>query len=264
MRWLIASFMLCVACSQAPEAAPSSAAPPPPPTVLHYSVVKQFPHDPECYTQGLTFDGGKLFESGGQYGRSSLREVELDTGKLKRNHIVPAEFFAEGMTIVGDKIYQLTYKEGQCLVYDKAKFDVVKSFRYEGEGWGLTYDGKNLLMSDGSAEIRVLDPETFKELKRIQVTDGGNPVQLLNELEFVDGVLYANIYLTDRIARIDPTTGRVTGWLDLAGILDRNKLPATSKAEVLNGIAYEPSAKRLFVTGKYWPTLFEIKLVDQP
>lgn len=259
-RLLLVAAMLFMACSP-PAAAPAR---PKPPVRLDYKVVKEYPHDPDCYTQGLTFDQGKLFESGGQYGQSSLREVDLETGKPVRTHLVPAELFAEGMAIVGDKIYQLTYKEGQCLVYDKNKFEVLESFRYQGEGWGLTYDGQHLWMSDGSADLRLLDPANFKEIKRVTVTDQGQPVRLLNELEWVDGVLYANIYLTDRIARIDPATGAVTGWLDLAGILDRNDLPAQSRAEVLNGIAYEPTRHRLFVTGKYWPTLFEISLSESP
>lgn len=254
--WFLAG-LLFLACS--PAAAPAK-----PPAALEYQVVKEFPHDPDVYTQGLTFEEGALFESGGQYGASSLREVELETGKVKRNQSVPAEFFAEGMTILGDKIFLLTYKEGQCLVYDKSKLEVVNSFRYQGEGWGLTDDGQHLWMSDGTDQLRILDPETFKELDRIQVTDRGQPVPQLNELEWVDGALYANVYFTDKIARIDPVSGRVTGWLDLAGILDRARLPPRARAEVLNGIAYEPTSKRLFVTGKYWPTLFELKVTERP
>lgn len=261
-RWtLCGAVLLLVACSPAPQ---TQAAPIKPPEELHYRVLQKFPHDPTCYTQGLTFDEGRLYESGGQYGRSSLREVELETGKLKRSKVVPADYFAEGMAVVGDKIYQLTYREGLCLVYDKARLEVLKSFRYQGEGWGLTYDGHHLWMSDGTDEIRVLIPDTFQEISRIRVIDQGKPVKLINELEWVDGMLYANIYLTDRIARIDPATGQVTGWLELGGILDRNQLPKDSQAEVLNGIAYEPNSKRLFVTGKYWPTLFEIELTKQP
>ncbi len=252
---LVATVVL--ACQ--PAAAPAS-----PPIRLGYKVVAEYPHDPGAYTQGLTFDEGRLYESVGQYGKSGLREVDLETGKLKRNHLLPAELFGEGMAIIGSRIFQLTWREGMGLVYDKERFEVTGSFQYSGEGWGLTSEGQRLLMSDGSSQLRWLDAQTLREVGRLQVTDQGRPLERLNELEFVQGQVLANVYMTDFIARIDPASGRVTGWLDLTGLLKRDQLEPGSQAEVLNGIAYEPASKRLFVTGKYWPKLFEIEVTAKP
>ncbi|HEY1127842.1 MAG TPA: glutaminyl-peptide cyclotransferase [Roseateles sp.] len=226
------------------------------PPVQGYKVVNSYPHDPDAFTQGLFFHDGFLYESTGLRGRSSIRKVDLATGRVLQAVELPGEFFGEGITMWGDRLIGITWQEQTAFVLDLKTFKLWRKFNYAGEGWGITHDGRELIMSDGTAELRFLDPLTFKELRRVRVTASGRPVDLLNELEWVDGEVYANVWQTDRIARINPKTGQVTGWIDLTGLL-----PQRSGADdVLNGIAYDAKARRLFVTGKLWPKLFEIQL----
>jgi len=231
------------------------------PALYRYEVVAVYPHDPTAFTQGLLFDEGSLYEGTGLYGASTLRRVELATGKVEQQIELTDQFFGEGITIVGDRLYQLTWREGRGFIYNKASFALEAEFSYPTEGWGLTYDGQALLMSDGSAQLLRLDPTTLALLSTINVQDAQGPVVRLNELEYINGVIYANIWQTDRIAQIDPATGHVIGWIDLTGLLpDADR---TSSTDVLNGIAYLPTEDRLFVTGKKWPKLFEIRLIAQ-
>jgi glutaminyl-peptide cyclotransferase len=229
--------------------------------VYTYEIRNTYPHDRAAFTQGLIFRDGFLWESTGQYGSSSLRQVELTTGKVLKSVPVAREFFAEGMTIFGGKVYQLTWQEKRAFVYDAKDFRRIGEFKYEGEGWGLTHDGESLVMSDGTSTLRFLDPETFVVRRTVRVVDASRPVDQLNELEYVRGELFANVWQTDRVARIDPRTGRVTGWIDLSGLL--RPADARGDEDVLNGIAYDEQADRLFVTGKLWPKLFEIRLIKK-
>ncbi len=241
--------------------------PPAPPTagsgatpVDTYRVVQTYPHDPTAFTQGLIFVDGALYEGTGLNGQSSLRRVELETGRVLQQRDLAPEYFGEGITLFGDRIFQLTWQSHVGFVYDRTSFAPVGTFSYPTEGWGLTHDGRRLIMSDGTATLRFLDPATLRETGSVEVRDEHGPVLRLNELEYVEGEILANVWQTDRIARIDPATGRVTGWIDLTGLK-----PATDRPiDVLNGIAYDPATKRLFVTGKYWPSLFEIQVVPAP
>jgi glutamine cyclotransferase len=230
------------------------------PVPVHsFEVVAEYPHDPEAFTQGLVFYEGDLFEGTGLYGHSSVRHVDLETGAVNRQVDLEARYFGEGITLWNDRILQITWKEQQGFVYDRDTFERTGEFTYTTEGWGLTHDGHQLYMSDGTATITLRDPDTLASTGTIQVHDGGVPVRNLNELEYVGGELYANLWLTDRIAIIDPATGQVQAYVDLAGLLD----PADRgpDADVLNGIAYDSAGNRLFVTGKKWPKVFEIRLV---
>ena len=224
-----------------------------------YRVVHAYPHDANAFTQGLIFIDGALYESTGLYGRSSLRKVSLADGLVVKQHDVPAEFFAEGLTNWGNTLVQLTWKTQKGFVYDRSNFRLLRTFAYAGEGWGLTQDGTHLILSDGSPALRFLDPKTFREVKRISVSDDGKPVSELNELEYINGEIFANIWQTNRIARISPATGKVLGWIDLTGLLPGDD---ARQADVLNGIAYDHRQKRLFVTGKLWPRLFEIQILS--
>ncbi len=223
-----------------------------------YDVVASYPHDPAAFTQGLDWHEGTLYESTGINGQSSLREVDLATGEVRRRIAIPSEHFGEGMTIVGDRVVLLTWRSRVGFVYGLADFGLQREFAYEGEGWGLTHDGQALIMSDGTHRIRFLDPETFATTRCIGVFDGARPLVNLNELEYVRGEIWANVWQTDRIARIDPASGALLGWVDLTGLLPAEE--RTPSADVLNGIAYDPEADRLFVTGKRWPKLYEIRL----
>ena len=223
--------------------------------VARYEVVRSYPHDPDAFTQGLVFADGILYEGTGQNGKSTLRQVRLENGEVLKLHKLEDRYFGEGIALVGNSIVQLTWQSQVGFVYDKNTFQRTKTFTYTGEGWGLTYDGARLIMSDGTASLRFLDPVTLKETGRLLVRDGARPVLHLNELEIVKGEIFANVWTTDRIARISPKTGMVTGWIDLTGILS----PRTG-TDVLNGIAYDAAKDRLFVTGKLWPRLFEIRL----
>jgi glutamine cyclotransferase len=223
-----------------------------------YQVVNIWPHDPNAFTQGLIFVDGKLFESTGQEGRSSLRNVDLQTGKVLKNVEVPPPYFAEGITSLNGKIYQLTWQHQLGFIYDAQKLERIGEFNYEGEGWGLTNDGRSLILSDGSNRLRFIDPDSFRVTKTIAVLDGKMPVNQLNELEYVQGEIYANIWHDQRIVTIDPQNGRVTGWIDLTGLLQPGDV--SDEEGVLNGVAYDQASGRLFVTGKLWPRLFEIKV----
>jgi len=229
--------------------------------VYTYRVVNSYPHDRYAFTQGLVFEDGFLYEGTGRYGNSSLRKVDLETGQVLALRELGADYFGEGITVFGDVIDQLTWKSNTGFVYDRDSFDLLRTFAYPGRGWGLTHDGECLIMSDGTSTVRFLDPDTYEETGRIEVTDEDVPVTNLNELEYVNGEIFANVWFTDFIARIDPDTGRVVGWIDLTGLLgDEYRTPG---ADVLNGIAYDAGGDRLFVTGKLWPRLFEIELVPE-
>ncbi|HDQ05281.1 MAG TPA: glutaminyl-peptide cyclotransferase [Candidatus Bathyarchaeota archaeon] len=227
----------------------------------HYThnVVNVYPHDESAFTQGLVFEDGFLYEGTGLYGQSTLRRVELETGNVTQLHSLADNFFGEGITIFEDRIIQLTWKSGKGFVYDKSSFDLLQEFEYPtDEGWGITHDGNRLIMSDGTATLYFLDPETFQTIGQVEVYDE-EPVMLLNELEYVNGRVYANIWKKDQIAIINPETGNVTGWIDLSGINESEK----TAENVLNGIAYDQNGDRLFVTGKRWSKLFEIELVPK-
>ena len=221
-------------------------------------IVRSYPHDPQAFTQGLLFDGGFLYESTGQKGFSSVRKVELETGAVLRINRLAPSFFGEGLALFGDKLIQLTWLNGKGFIYDKDTFRLLGDFAFEPEGWGLTQDGRRLILSDGTPELRFLDPSTFKETGRLTVTDGDRPVMNLNELEFVRGEILANIWMKSVIARIDPATGRVKAWLDLVPLVRENSGGDTDA--VLNGIAYDAKGDRLFVTGKLWPKLYEVRI----
>jgi glutaminyl-peptide cyclotransferase len=237
-------------------AAPATAAP-----VFSYKIVRDYPHDPNAFTQGLEYRDGFLYEGTGLNGRSSLRKERLETGQVLERVDIAPEYFGEGITVLGAEIFQLTWQSHTGFVYGRASFHVQRRFSYPGEGWGLTNDGRKIYMSDGSAAIRVLDPRTLTEKRRIQVRDGGAPVTELNELEWVEGEILANVWQTDRIARISPATGQIAGWIDCSGMLP--SVFRTSSDAVLNGIAYDARTKRLFVTGKLWPRLYQIQIVPR-
>jgi len=227
--------------------------------VYTFRVVHSYPHDPQAFTQGLEYRDGFLYEGTGLNGRSTLRKEELETGRVLKETDVPQQYFGEGITVLGDRIVQLTWQSQTGFIYDRESFALRKTFAYVGEGWGLTHDAKHVYMSDGSAQIRVLNPETLEEERRITVNDDGQPIERLNELEVVGDEIYANVWGSDRIVRFSPADGHVTGWIDLTGLLPRSD--RTTETDVLNGIAYDARGHRLFVTGKLWPKLFEIRLV---
>jgi len=229
--------------------------------VYTYKVVNTYPHDPRAFTQGLVYRDGVLYESTGLRGRSSLRRVELESGRvLEKRPLLPA-FFAEGIAVLDDRIFQLTWTSGVGFVYDRESMKLSREFRYGIEGWGMTHDGKNLVVSDGSEYLYYWDPESFQQTKRLTVLDGHTRVKNLNELEYIDGEIFANVWMSEKIARISPETGRVLAWIDLSGLLP----PALrhGSEDVLNGIAYDKKGRRLFVTGKLWPKLFEIELIPK-
>jgi glutamine cyclotransferase len=230
------------------------------PVVYTYKVVHTYPHDRNAFTQGLVFENSVLYEGTGLRGRSTLRRVELETGNILQMHELPAQFFGEGVTLYGNKIIQLTWQSNVGFVCDKDSFELLQEFHYPTEGWGITHDGKRFIMSDGTSILHFLDPETLEEISRVEVYDNHGPVTRLNELEYVQGEIYANIWQTDRIARIVPQTGQVIGWIDLKGLLSAED--RSEPVDVLNGIAYDAKNDRLFVTGKLWPKLFEIELVS--
>lgn len=229
--------------------------------VAHVEIVNVFPHDPEAFCQGLIYADGRLYEGTGQYGQSSLREVELETGRVLRKIDLDERIFGEGITLWGDSIVQLTWRERRAYAFDRETFAHRQTFRYPGEGWGLTHDGTHLIMSDGSSTLRFLDPQTFREVRRINVREGRRRVDNLNELEYVRGEIYANVWYEDTIVRISPEDGRVLGRLDLSRLWPARQRP--SREYVLNGIAYDAENDRLFVTGKNWPRLFEIRIVGR-
>lgn len=244
-----------------------------------YKVVNAYPHDPVAFTQGLLYHDGWLYEGTGLHGASSLRKVELHTGRVLERRDLPEKYFGEGIAICGNRIIQLTYQSNTGFIYD-LNLQPVGSFSYPTEGWGLTCDGSHLILSDGTAMLRWLDAKTFRIVRTVTVTDSGTPVTHLNELEYVNGEIFANIWKTDTLARISPDSGEVTGWIDLGRLAklaqaasSTQTTPAGGKSnfqpvpaaavDVLNGIAYDPQGDRLFVTGKFWPALFEIRLVKK-
>lgn len=227
--------------------------------VYTYQILNTYPHDQSAFTEGLVFEDGVLYEGTGLYKYSNLRRVELETGKILQIRELSNQYFGEGITIYGDKIIQLTWKSHLGFVYDKYNFKLLQEFNYPTEGWGITYDGDFLIMSDGTSTLHFLDPETFEEMSQIEVYENDIPVTKINELEYVQGEIFANIWLTERIARINPLTGQVIGWIDLKGILSPEDY--SEKVDVLNGIAYDAKNNRLWVTGKFWPKLFEIELI---
>ena len=228
--------------------------------VYSYEVVNVYPHDPAAFTEGLFFRDGYLYESTGMNGASSIRKVELKSGRVVQQRDLPSTIFGEGIVDWKNELISVTWKTQEGYVFDIDTFDFKRKFNYPGEGWGMTHNDKNLLLSDGTPSIRVLDPQTLRQTAAIHVTAQGKPVDQLNELEWVKGQIYANIWQTNRIARIDPKTGKVTAWIDLSGLLSHSDR-AFDRVDVLNGIAYDAKGDRLFVTGKYWPNLFEIRLV---
>ena len=223
-----------------------------------YQIVNIWPHDSNAFTQGLILVDGKLLESTGQEGSSSLRSVELETGKVLKKVDVPPPYFAEGIAMLNGKVYQLTWQHSVGFIYDLQTLERAGQFDYQGEGWGLTTDGQSLIISDGSNKLKFLDPASFRVTKTISVVDGAQPVNQLNELEFVKGEIYANVWHSDRVAVIDPQTGRVKAWIDLTGLMPEGEL--LDEEAVLNGIAYDQANDKFYVTGKLWPRLFEIKV----
>jgi glutamine cyclotransferase len=224
-------------------------------------VIHVYPHDRSAYTQGLEYHDGLLYEGTGIRGRSTLRVVELETGRIIRQIHLAAQYFGEGVTVLGGRVVELTWQSHIGFVYGESVFQLLRQFTYEGEGWGLTNDGRHIYMSDGTSQIRVWDPVTLAETRRVTVHDGQRQIELLNELEYIHGEIYANVYQTNRIVRISPVDGRVLGWIDAANLLD--EADYAEPVDVLNGIAYDAAHNRLFITGKLWPKLFEIQLVPK-
>lgn len=260
---IVAAFLAAATQSAAPatqrrQVQPATAVAPAP--VHGFSVVKSYPHDREAFTQGLEYVDGALYESTGLNGRSGIRKVNLATGEVMQVQPLDSTYFGEGITVWKNRIVQLTWQHGLGFVYDRQTFKQQGTFKYTGEGWGLTHDGTRIIMSDGSdsGTLRLLDPESLRQLGTIVVKDNGRPVARLNELEFVKGEIFANVWQSERIAMIAPSTGRVAGWVDLHGLLDPRE---AAGVDVLNGIAYDAKGDRLFVTGKLWPRIFEIKIV---
>lgn len=255
LGWVALAGTATVAATSAQGARPGSA------PVARYQVVNVFPHDRQAFTQGLVYLDGFLFEGTGLNGQSSIRKVRLESGEVVQIQKIDSQYFGEGIAVSGRSLAQLTWKGGVGFLYDRDSFRRTGSFTYAGEGWGLTFDGTRFIMSDGSSTLRFLNPATMKETGRLAVRDGSAPVEALNELEYVKGEIFANVWQTDRIARISPKTGKVTGWIDLKGLLDPRD--AAQGVDVLNGIAYDAAGDRLFVTGKWWPHVYQIEIVTR-
>lgn len=226
--------------------------------IYDYEITNIYPHDNTAFTEGLVCNGQNLYESTGRYGNSTLRQVDLGTGNILKLQKMPAEYFGEGITIWEDRIIQLTWRSMTGFVYDKQSFNLISNFHYPGEGWGITTDGQRLIMSDGTDTLHFLNPITFEDLGSIKVRNNNTPVSRLNELEYIKGKIYANVWMTNGIAIISLETGEVSGWIDLQGLVDREQ--RLNHIDVLNGIAYEKDRDRLLVTGKLWPELFEIEI----
>lgn len=264
VHWQIAILLFTLlagfaSCKRPPHNSEQAAPPGAEVPIYTFEVVASFPHDPAAYTQGLIYYNGALFESTGLQGFSSFRMVEIETGRVLKKVEVPQEYFAEGLTIFQGRVFQLTWQSRKGFIYDLGTFALTGEFSYDGEGWGLTHDHQFLIMSDGTHRLRFLNPASFKTERTISVFDGDRPVVNLNELEYIKGEIYANVWQTDRIVRLDPKTGSISGWIDLAGLLPpAGRSPNTDN--VLNGIAYDEAGDRLFVTGKRWPKLFQIRL----
>lgn len=225
-----------------------------------FRILNSYPHDSRAFTQGLLYHEGFLYESTGMHGQSSLRRVDLESGRVLQKKALGRQYFAEGLAVWQDRLIQLTWTSGKALVYDLQTLEHLHNFYYPGQGWGLTADAASLILSDGSDTLRFLDPQTFREVRRLQVTHAGQPVTQLNELEYVRGEILANLWHSDRIARIDPQSGRVLGWIDLSGLLPDHLQP-DDREGVLNGIAWDAVNDRLFVTGKLWPRMYQIEVL---
>ena len=251
-RGLLVSLLVAVALGSAPLAAKPG----------DFIVVARHPHDPRAFTQGLLMADGVLYESTGRYRQSSLRRVDVASGEVLARRKLPPELFGEGLALMGERLIQLTWREEQALVYRRDDLARLETIPYAGEGWGLASHGDQLVFSDGSATLRFLDPETFTPLRNLTVTDGGRPVERLNELEVIDGMIWANILGSDRIALIDPADGAVRRWLDLRTL--RGSGSAWRRARDLNGIAFDPASGHVYVTGKFWPVLYELRVRDVP
>ncbi|MGE4412901.1 MAG: glutaminyl-peptide cyclotransferase [Candidatus Caldatribacteriota bacterium] len=232
--------------------------------IFSYKIIDVFPHDPEAFTQGLVWEDGFLYEGTGLYGDSSLRKVDLETGKILQLYQLSDDFFGEGITIFKERIYQLTWKEQIGFIYDADSFQLLETFSYSHEGWGITHDEKYLIISDGSPVLHFVDPLTFQEVKQIKVHDQQTPVYRINELEYIKGKIFANIWQTDLIAIISPESGEVFAWVDLSDILENVNIKINQPIDVLNGIAYDSLNDRLFVTGKWWPVIFQIEIIERP
>ncbi len=229
--------------------------------VQSFTVVRTLPHDPNAFTQGLVYADGEFYESTGLHGESSLRRVEIATGKVLQRKTIDPQYFAEGLALVGDALVQLTWQHKIGFVYDRKSFSQRRTFPYQTEGWGIAYDAKSgLVMSDGTDQLFFLDPETYAITRTVRVTDAGRSVGQLNELEWIEGEVWANVWMTDRIARITPATGVISAWVDLTTLWPLTR--RTPSADVLNGIAYDPGGKRIFVTGKKWPQVYEIRVLS--
>jgi glutamine cyclotransferase len=253
LRHFLLAFLLAIAIAGAAKPLGSQ--------IQGYEIVHTYPHDPRAFTQGLLYVDGHLYESTGLRGQSSIRMLDLNTGRVLQKYDLPADYFGEGLTDWGSTLVQLTWQAHKGFVYDRFSFALLRTFSYDGEGWGLTHDDKQLIMSDGTSYLRFLDPKSFRETRRIHVTtENGQEIPDLNELEYVRGEIYANIWHSDRIARISPKTGKLLGWIDLNGLRDSST--TANPDAVLNGIAYDAKENRLFVTGKLWPKLYEIKVVS--
>ncbi|MCA1670176.1 MAG: glutaminyl-peptide cyclotransferase [Thermomicrobia bacterium] len=251
-------FLLLVIALLVPTSGVRAAIEPPTDT---FQILNRWPHDPAAYTEGLLYADGAFFESTGLNGASSLRKVDAETGRVIASLALDPAYFGEGLTLFNDELIQLTWQSHIGFVYDRSCFCLERTFAYDGEGWGLTHDDRFLIMSDGTENIRFLDPETFAVVRTISVTDHGQPLTNLNELEYINGEIYANLWLTDRIVRIDPASGAILGWIDLTGLLpDADRSPSVNE---LNGIAYDDATDRLFVTGKNWPAIFQIALMPE-
>ncbi|MEO6246413.1 MAG: glutaminyl-peptide cyclotransferase, partial [Opitutaceae bacterium] len=264
--FLLAAALALAACGRnAPERAPSVPPSPPlaagaeaktagAPVPYTFDVVTAWPHDRGAFTQGLVVRNGGFLESTGLNGQSTLREVDLKTGRVLKQVAIAAQYFGEGLAVIGDRAFVLTWQHGKGFVYDADTFRLEREFAYTGEGWGLTTDGTSLILSDGTARLRFLDPTTFAVTRTVEVTSEGKPVEHLNELEFIRGEVFANIWMENEILRIDPATGAVRGVIDCSGLLPRAEIRPDT--DVLNGIAYDPATDRLFLTGKRWPKIY--------
>jgi glutamine cyclotransferase len=257
LKWLAAGVLAAAAVAVATWAQLGTSRVP---ATAGFKVVAVYPHDPAAFTQGLAIEAGQLYEGTGQYGASSVRRVDLTSGRPEKQRALGPRYFGEGIAILDGLLYQLTWQNGVVVVYDLETFEVERTVEYSGEGWGLTHDGDELIMSDGSATIRFRDPDTFAVTREIEVRHDGVPLTRLNELEYVEGEIWANIWYDDRIARISPADGKVLGFIDLATLYPQS---ARGSEAVLNGIAYDAASQRLFVTGKNWPQLYEIEVVGR-
>ncbi|WP_425410439.1 glutaminyl-peptide cyclotransferase [Hyphococcus sp.] len=258
MRFAAYIFLVLISSAAHSETAPAAVEP----VIYGHKILETYPHATDAFTQGLFFDGDTLYESTGQYGQSSLRRVDIETGQVLQITALPPTHFGEGAALVGDDIFVLSWREGTAFRYDARTMDLEKKFQYDGEGWGLTYNGEDLVMSDGSAQLRFIDPETFTEKRRVTVTLRGQTLNHLNELEWIDGQVFANVWRRNVLVRIDAQSGAVTGAVDLRGLLPEEDV-VPGQTDVLNGVAYDGQENVLYVTGKNWPKLFKIELVER-